>query len=540
LEPSSELTEEYKRTQFSMNLFTTQKQNLESIATGLVKQLQVRVTNLTTENCVQEHPEYPSILSLSECLDKWNVRNDAYKIDKTDYDHDDLLFPFIAHFPEQGGRFILVHRIEGEHVHYSDEYQKNALMNENIFLKRWDGVALYAEKTDRSGEADYLGQYVFGFLRKMLYPVAFVLGLSILGLTIISHSFSKGYLAMCLIKCIGCAISMLLLIQSVNPKNSLVQNLCSLVGKGGCDTILKSKYAQLSSWLSWSEIGLYYFMGSFLLLLIYPSSIGLLAWLNLLALPYTIWSLSYQFLNKQWCILCSLIQIALWAEFLVNVSFHSFGKTFDLALLYMFPISFLTPIVLWSLLNISFKRALRPFKQQLNKFKYNTSLFRQVLTNQPRYIVGDELFPILLGNPAASTVITIVSNPYCNPCAKAYAIVDDWLKSKKDIMVKVLFSTPDRDDDFRTVAARHLSSLTLSRDKELAGNALANWYIKKDTYEKWSVQYPIENANENNNITKIQNKWCEMADITFTPTILINGYKLPSAYSLEDLRYFLN
>ncbi|TBO42083.1 thioredoxin domain-containing protein [Pedobacter kyonggii] len=523
-----------------MNLFTTQKQNLESIATDLVKHLQVRVTNLTTENCVQEHPEYPSILSLSDCLDKWNVKNDAYKIDKTDYDRDDLLFPFTAHFPEQGGRFILVHRIEGEHVHYSDEYQKHALMNENIFLERWDGVALYAEKTDRSGEEGYLGQYVFGFLQKMLYPAAFVLGLSILGLTIISHSFSEGYLAVCLIKCIGCAISMLLLIQRVNPRNSFVQNLCSLGGKGGCDTILKSKFAQLSSWLSWSEIGLYYFTGSFLLLLIYPSSIGLLGWLNVLALPYTIWSISYQFWNKQWCILCSLIQIVLWAEFLVNVSFHSFGKTFDVALLYMLPISFLTPIVVWSLLKMSFKRAVRPFKQQLNKFKYNTFLFRQVLTSQPRYAVGDELFPILLGNPTASTVITMVSNPYCDPCAKAHTLMEDLLKTKKDILVKVLFSTPDRDDDFRTKAARHLSALTLADDKELAGQALAHWYSKKETYENWSVKYPIADNDNSHNVRKIQKEWCEMADITFTPTILINGYKLPSVYSPEDLRFLLN
>jgi len=31
-----------------------------------------------------------------------------------------------------------------------------------------------------------------------------------------------------------------------------------------------------------------------------------------------------------------------------------------------------------------------------------------------------------------------------------------------------------------------------------------------------------------------------MADITVTPTILINGYKLPSIYHLEDIRYLLN
>jgi len=523
-----------------MNLFKTQKQNLESIVTDLLNHLHVRVTNLTAENCVQEHPEYPSILSLSDCLDKWNVKNDAYKIDKTDYDRDDLLFPFAAHFPEKGGRLILVHGIEDGKVHYSDEYLKRSLMNEDIFLKRWDGIALYAEKTDQSGELGYLGHYVYSLLQKMLYPITLVLCLSILGLTIISHPISVPYVAICLIKCIGSAFSILLLFQSTNPKNLFIKNICSLGGKGGCDAVLKSKYAQLTSWLSWSEIGLYYFTGSFLLMLLYPPSVGLLAWLNVLTLPYTIWSISYQFRNRNWCVICCAIQMVLWAEFMVNISFHSFGFTFESVLLYFMSISFLTPIVTWSLLKNSFKRAVQPFKQQLSRFKYNTALFGQILTNQPRYAVGDELFPILLGNPNASTIITMVSNPYCDPCAKAHALLEDLLKTKKDILVKVLFSTPDRDDDFRTKAARHLSALTLSEDKELAAEALAHWYTKKENFENWSVKYPMANIDNNHNMTKMQKEWCEMADITFTPTILINGYKLPNLYSPEDLRYLLH
>jgi len=34
-------------------------------------------------------------------------------------------------------------------------------------------------------------------------------------------------------------------------------------------------------------------------------------------------------------------------------------------------------------------------------------------------------------------------------------------------------------------------------------------------------------------------KWCKSADISFTPTIFINDYQLPDAYSIEDLKYFL-
>jgi protein-disulfide isomerase len=34
-------------------------------------------------------------------------------------------------------------------------------------------------------------------------------------------------------------------------------------------------------------------------------------------------------------------------------------------------------------------------------------------------------------------------------------------------------------------------------------------------------------------------KWCKAMEIHATPTLLINGYQLPDAYSIEDLQYFL-
>ena len=33
-------------------------------------------------------------------------------------------------------------------------------------------------------------------------------------------------------------------------------------------------------------------------------------------------------------------------------------------------------------------------------------------------------------------------------------------------------------------------------------------------------------------------KWKEKAQLNATPTILINGYKLPKNYKIEDIEYF--
>jgi len=62
------------------------------------------------------------------------------------------LFPFLAHLKEKGGWFILVHSIDEGKVTYSDGWHQNLVLGEDELLKRWDGIALHAEKKENSGE----------------------------------------------------------------------------------------------------------------------------------------------------------------------------------------------------------------------------------------------------------------------------------------------------------------------------------------------------------------------------------------------------
>ncbi|GGH03276.1 hypothetical protein GCM10007422_18220 [Pedobacter zeae] len=148
--------------------------------------------------------------------------------------------------------------------------------------------------------------------------------------------------------------------------------------------------------------------------------------------------------------------------------------------------------------------------------------------------------PVVLGNPDASTVITMVSNPNCNPCARAHSFLETWIAGRDDIQVKVVFATADHDNDIRTKVARHLAALTLSNEKKIAERALTHWYEQKGNFEAWAEAFPLDKAIPTNDSSERQKQWCKMAEITFTPTILINGYKMPDPYQLEDLRYLLN
>jgi len=524
-------------------LFNMNKSNTGAVLNDLVRKLNVKVNKRTINKCLVDHPEYPSLLAVSNCLTEWKINNQSFKANKNSY-REDILFPFIAHLPENDGHFILVNSSEGGIIYYSDESDQNGSMSEKDFITRWDGITLYAEASAESGELNYKQNKIQSILNDLLFPAGIFVLICALYLGFEIQVFNTSILLLGIAKLAGVSVSLLLLIQSLNSSNPFVKNLCSLVGKSDCNAVLNSAAAKITPWLSWSEVGFFYFAGSFLSLMLFPQSVSLLIWLNILAIPYTFYSIGYQFKTKNWCFLCCTVQVLLWVEFLISAFTTGFlfpVFTVDLVLALAFSFGFF--IFGWAFLKPYFLKANQSdtLVKQLNIFKYNFDIFDQALKSQPRFAVGKELMPIILGDPEAKTIITMVSSPFCGPCAKAHQVMDDLLRYNEDIQVKIVFSTANHPNDPNTEIAKHLSSLSRLQDKTIVEHALNKWYkaANKD-YKVWASNFPVVIDGAADVVTQNQKEWCEMADITVTPTILINGYKLPSIYHLEDIRYLLN
>lgn len=529
-----------------MNLLFKSKNNATVVTSLLIKELGVKISDLAINDILEEHPDYPQLKAISDSLDEWHLPNQAYDIKREDYDPSDLYFPFIAHLKEGG--YILIHDITAKKVCFSDEKHNKAIIDEEEFLNRWSSVALHTTITEKSGELNYRENRLKGIFNQYKLPlvVLTLLGLILLKVNDQTLNFHYGFLLG--LKIVGLGVSVLLLTHSIDANNPLIRNLCNLGKKNNCNAILKSDAAKITSWLSWSEVGFFYFAGSLLALLFAPSSLSLLTWLNLFALPYTVYSISYQYRHKNWCILCCSVQVLLVLETVTFLSSQNFEfLTLAFADLPNFGTttltSFLVPILGWYFLKSFFVDAgqIRSLKQQLKKFKYNSSLFNQALKNQPKYAVPDDLMPIVLGNPNAETTITMVSNAFCIPCAKAHETIDKWLRTRDDLKVKIIFITSTDKTNNNARAGRHVMALSLLKDTEIVGNALKEWYThggKK--YELWAKKYPVEFNDEMDMISQKQNAWFDMAEITVTPTIMVNGYKLPDPYRLEDIKYLLS
>lgn len=527
-----------------INFLKSDVSNIVFVTNQLLEAIKVRVNLRTLSNKLEAHAAYPSLLAVSECLKDLKVSNQTYRIDKDTYNPTDLLFPFITHYSPGGGRFVLVHSISNGKVKITDENNRNKYISEIEFLKSWEGVAFFAESNEDSGEKNYYQNRIYSLLKDVNFPVFFIATFTGIFLIFTSKDFFWPNLALGFLYLLGFGVSLLLLIQSINSNNPLIKSLCRSGGANDCNVLLKSTAAKITPWLSWSEMGFFYFSGSFLSILIFPDLTPILFWLTIIVLPYTIYSLAYQYKIKNWCLLCCTIQAVLIIKFLVfNLSPISLNinSILNISSIISFFICFLIPISTWGLIKPILLKAslIKTLQRQLRIFKYNSDLFNLALTQQTHYVIDKELLPIVLGNPNAKTVITVVSNPFCGPCRLTHKFLDEWLQENEDFKLQLLFANDDGDNSHAKLA-RHFISISLSKDRNLILTALNEWYNQSNKrYETWAAKYPITFTDEVRKASANQKAWCKKTEIHHTPTIFINGYKLPESYKIEDLKYLL-
>jgi protein-disulfide isomerase/uncharacterized membrane protein len=347
-------------------------------------------------------------------------------------------------------------------------------------------------------------------------------------------------------KTAGLVTAVLLLIQSIDSNNPLIQKLCGGDNnKNDCNAILSSKAAKVTEELSWSEVGFFYFAGTWVVFIFNsnnPSIISALALLNIISLPYTFYSVHHQWkVAKQWCRLCLAVQAVLWLEFFAFLPtlLHGLDALAISDYLSIFT-GMLLPLLSWMLLKpyLLLSKQIAPLKSQLRQFKYNKELFAKMLKDEVQYALPEDNYTVIIGNPEAENVITMVSNPYCQPCAKAHKALE-WLDGRDDVKLQVVFTTQNERDDNAQVAL-HLLAMQQSQSCTTIKKALDDWYSQKQkNYNAWAAIYPkITEITDFEPLDK-QREWCKLADIKGTPTLFLNGRKLPKNYQPEDLRYFI-
>ena len=513
---------------------------------ALLQRLQVKITNSTINKALQEHPDYPSLLSINDVLNQFNINTAAVNVEKEKITA--LPLPFIAHITNKGGGFVTVTDIKDNSLTYyttKEDYRNTVSVLIDEFTKIWSGNTILAEAKCNAGEHNYTLQRRKELLEGIKIPLLFIC-LLVCGIATNLVSLTIAYSVLVVLKFIGVIVSTLLLWYEVDKTNTTLQKICTAGTKTNCNAILNSKQAKLFGVLSWSEIGFYYFAGSYLALLISGvQALPILAILNFCALPYILFSVYYQWrIAKQWCVLCLSVQAILLAEGITNFSFISFSYlNISLSIIAQIILSFLIPISIWQLLKPALlqKKELKPKAKELARLKANPKIFESLLIKQKQITISTDGLGILMGNPNATNTIIKVCNPYCGPCAKAHPVIEEIIHSNPNIKAQVIFNATTDEKDIKNKPVKHLLAIQEKYGKELVTKAMDDWYnADKKDYDAFAAKYPMNGELQlQNKKIEYMSEWCKEIDIQFTPTFFINGYQLPDIYNIGDIKYLL-
>ena len=519
----------------------------EAVST-LLNRLDAKFTSYSLKN-LQQHPDYPSLLSINHTLDQLRIDNIAIKATYEQLQHE-FPKPLLVHTNENGGTYRVVDNLDEQKVSFVNKQGKLRSQSKEEFMKTWSGVTMLVDEQTKGVEKNYARNRVKDFIDQARLPGA-VIGFLLLVFYVVyftdnlSTTFDYLFLGT---KALGMIATVPLLVRLIDKQNPWAKKLChsSKAGsKVNCASILDAPAATFLGLFAWSEIGFLYFTVLFCYLLLFSIHANvLIAGLALLAAPYTLYSVYYQWkVAQQWCRLCLAVQVVLLLELVLAIVFLTaypldpvgIGSIVALVLILfvvVFTYSFLKPLL------AEWKSQQKQFPQ-LNKIKYQLEVFQALLSKSLK-MDTTEITPLQLGNPEGRHKLTIISNPTCGPCADAHHKLFDLMKNKKNVSVEKVFSTNESSRGY--LIAEHMLKLYQDNPRQAKEAVSAYYEAYRYDAEGWMQHYKLVEMDciKARLVLKEHRDWCRKRGVHVTPTVLYNGQELPKEYRVEDLNYLLD
>lgn len=506
----------------------------------LVDYYRIHVSDETVSNDLTSHPAYPSLKSVSDAFTRWKVENYAVEVDQIELL--ELTDPFIAHIKENGAeKFFTVYRVSEVAVVYSEVYGKRRTIKLAEFLTKWDGIVLMINPAKDAGEKDYSQKRQDERIKSSLLPLLVITYVCIIGYFFMEallsgSSLTFSWWVLLIMKLMGSILSVLAIRIEQGERSKIIDKLCHFGKLSDCKTIINDKEAHIYGWISLAGAGLVYFLASLMALFILRASsdtpLTTLALLSILTIPVCGYSIYFQWaVRKKWCPLCLGIVGVLLAEFVVL--YPNITNEFHAGDLFIVVVSFLAVTVLLLTYSAFMRADAAAFEANASflKLKRDPSVLGHALTSTERKDLPTSVHSFIIGRPDATSTITAFLSLTCNPCKRVFVKLDELLSVTGDYKLDVVLSARDAQlfDEFYYIYQHRGPAVFLE--------ALRNWYASNGEINlKSSYGVPAGYSSPDNpqqaHITIFM-----QSGIEFTPTIFIQGYKIPKSYDIEDLAY---
>lgn len=463
----------------------------------------IRHTREHVEQLSRENINGGNLFGVLRHLSFYGITAEAARVSTKD---DYLTMPLPAIVQTKDENFLLVTSIKDGNVTVTQGGKHEVLTLEQLDQSTTGIVAMLSCTTPRD-EQDYWRHLIDQWWHCLSRWMALPLVVSVVGTLLLIHiaTTSPAYLLMLLLGSVGLALSIILHRQWTG-KGNVVEKVCGWMQHEASEGRWWPKWLPASNcssahdtfafnrWFDLSEVGGAYFATLLAILLVWPQRESML-WGGLLivttlSLPFTVWSLWWQFVRqKTWCPLCVGTQLLLWLLAIVCWC-HSgtIASAMDIN----------TPVVV-GLFGIIWMAMLSLIQNIITPLAVNTTradVAQSDLANlKGQRQVLDALWGmhVTLGGEAR---IEMAVSPTCAYCKKAEEELERMqrLQPGRYTIVKHWYPVHPGDEE---IIAERVGKAQAAADLE----------------------------------------WCDAHDIHSTPTIYVNGVLLPKYYSVKDLRF---
>lgn len=481
------------------------------------------------------NPDYPSVKSITDTFDYFNVDNMAANVPK---DALDQLPNFFLAIINKDHRNVIA-QIEKKHgkIKVLDNNGEKSILTVNAFKESWNGTIVAIEHNENT--------FTKGYGSIFKHPLTLVTFIAVL--TVINTLFHFNFLNFfyLITSVLGLYISYFIILEDLGLYNDSTAKICNSSAKNtGCSQVINSKTSKLFKHIVLSDASVTYFVSLFLILptLGYNAIFFLLT--AIISLPIILFTIYQQVVViKTWCPLCLVISTIL----LIQAGFTFFTVTtlsIDIKFLSNSLIIFCVVYYLWLQLKALLKDQLKLDQTEADflKFKRNDLLFNTLLKQSPlsHGIDLDKRTSIIFGNPDASITINAITNPLCGYCTTAFHAYCTLLKKHPDrFNLNVIFNVPSNNlKQTSSQISQRIIEIYQSNNEE-AFEAMKHWFEIRDI-TVWQNQYGFPTEDTLLTILQTHEDICNRNGIRYTPATIINDYIFPKAYEITELSFFMD
>jgi uncharacterized membrane protein len=509
---------------------------MEKIFSRYLRIEKLPLSTVQFENAVCSHPNYPSLVSVTDVLDRFGISYNVVKMRVEQFQS--LELPYILHKKRAGGggEFVFV-----DAIHTRDSILKGNALNYVVFQLSGTFKSVQ-ERDDEFLSKRYLSRLLF-----LTLTVLFVF-------TSVStfNSFALEYFALLVTSLLGLALGSLIVSKELGLNLAVINLFCNN-NDLKCDRVLNSKGSTLFGIkLSTAALTYFGFQLTFIFLgltfVVYRELvITTLLLFGALAILLAGFSIYYQYLKaKAWCRLCVTLDILIivQAPLLFHLSAGHWLVTTNLSVVSYSLFVCLTLICIAAVVIFGRQKLEQISKSTSDEIRHkrivhSETVFTTFLSNGRRVENSKFDNEITIGNRDSPVKLIMAVNLYCNPCGEEYRRLVALMSTYPGRVNLSLRFVINRRNEAPTL---HLFQYWLSSvfgkgsEEQKTRELFENWFNEMN-FERFKKMYPLENRDVciADQLVRHHQSWVQRSSIAQTPELFINGFQFPSEYRVRDL-----